>query len=722
MTAPPQREGTKESLLLSIALIAAISFAVYFNALFNGFVYDDSQQVLLNPWIRDLRNLPEIFAKSVWSFMEKVGADAVTSNYYRPLMHVTYMADFYLFGLRPWGFHLVNILFHMGNSVLVFLLISRLLDARPKKEGKGQGAESIKQVTGDELSAISKKNQSFTPSPPSFLTTHCSLFSPHASRFAFHDSRSSALIGALLFATHPIHTEAVTWIAALPEVAYTFFYLLSFYFYMRYREEQSAKSSVQSSSGGLLRSLCPMTYAFYALSLASFSVSVLFKEPALTLPILLIAYDHALRNDRMTLTSGIRRYSAFFIAAGIYLLLRFSALGGFAPEKRFLNLSGYEYVLNMFPLFAGYLWKVLLPINLTAFHVFHPLTSIGQAKSILSLSASAAFMAGLLIAMKKDGRVFLGFLFFAVPLLPVLYIPALGENTFTERYLYLPSAGFVLLIALCLLWLQRKVPQFFGPALCIVIALAAFYSFQTMARNAIWKTEIVLFADTVKKSPDAPLMRNNYGSALDSNGQLDEAIEQFQAALKLRPDYWEAQMNLGIAYGKKGRLDKAVEHLDTALRLNPRSASVRANLGNAYALMGYTDMAIEQFLATLQLDPGLFEAHVNLASSYNKKGLLDKEIEEYEAAIQLRPDFEEGHYLLGRAYANAGRLDNAIERLRYATGLSPDNASYHNTLGVFYAQKGLFDEAVGQFEEAVRLAPDNPSYRQNLERALGQKK
>jgi hypothetical protein len=109
--------------LFMIFIIVSVSFAVYLNALSNGFVYDDKAQVTENIWIKDVKNIPGIFTSSVWSF---VGEHAV-SNYYRPLMHLIFMGNYYIFGLNPWGFHFVNIIFHVAVSVLVFVLLLRLL-------------------------------------------------------------------------------------------------------------------------------------------------------------------------------------------------------------------------------------------------------------------------------------------------------------------------------------------------------------------------------------------------------------------------------------------------------------------------------------------------------------------------------------------------------------------------------------------------------------------
>ncbi|MBI4679863.1 MAG: hypothetical protein HY753_01285, partial [Nitrospirae bacterium] len=104
----------------AIAILLIISIGVYLNTLPNEFVYDDEYQVLENLWIRDAKYIPEIFLTNVWAF---VGEEKL-SNYYRPLMHITYMIDYHIFGLKPWGFHLTNIIFHAGVTLLVFLIAS----------------------------------------------------------------------------------------------------------------------------------------------------------------------------------------------------------------------------------------------------------------------------------------------------------------------------------------------------------------------------------------------------------------------------------------------------------------------------------------------------------------------------------------------------------------------------------------------------------------------
>ena len=370
MVLDPMRKRIRALLILILFLV---SFAVYFNALSSDFVYDDTDQVLKNHWIRDVKYIPDIFSESVWSFQD----ETTISNYYRPLMHLVFMLNYYVFGLRPWGFHLVNILFHTGVSILVFVITSRLLRAS---------------------SSASKRDET-----------------------AFIGAlQSPPFVVAVIFATYPIHTEAVAWVAGIPDLSYTFFFLLSFYLYMR------------SEAG---------TKGRYYLSVVSFFVAALCKEPALILPILLMVYDYIFGKKAKGYLHFIKRYLPYLLVAGAYLGLRYHALGGFSPQEPHVVLSAYGYIINVFPLFSQYLEKLLLPLNLNAFHVLHPISSVFETMGIVSLTVTAAFVVVTFLVFKKKNKICFCLLVTALPLLPSLYIPALGENVLLKGICICPPSA-----------------------------------------------------------------------------------------------------------------------------------------------------------------------------------------------------------------------------------------------------------------------------------------
>ncbi|MBP1750073.1 MAG: repeat-containing protein [Deltaproteobacteria bacterium] len=655
-----------------IHVIILLSFTVYFNALLNGFVYDDTYQVLRNPWIRDISNIPEIFSTSVWSFLK----ESIHTNYYRPVMHMLYMFNYYIFGLNPWGFHLVNILFHIGTSLVIFLIALRLF-------------------------------REYHPSSPR------SILSP-------------SLFAALLFAAHPIHTEAVTWVAGLPDISFALFSLLSFYFYMRYKE--GLKSG-------------------YALSLVSFSIAVLCKEPALTLPFILAAYDWTFRKGNVPFIQLFKRYIPYGVVAGIYLVVRFSVLGGVAPIKSYSELTIPQLFINIFPLFSRYVQKLLFPINLNVWEVFLPIASLLEIRGILSLAITSVFVLFCVVAYKNDRRVFLFLLLIVIPLLPAFYIKGIGGSLFAERYLYLPSFGFTLLSAHLLAWARSKMPRAALGITSAFIALAALYSIGTVSRNTVWKENYTLFADAVKKSPEGIEARNELGNALVGKRRFDEAIQQFemvlrlkpnedahnnlgniylnkgdsgkaighfQAALKLNPNFSEALSNLAVAQGSKDATDEAIRNFQIVLDRNPSDAAVHSNMGDVYLKKGMVDEAIEHFQSALKLDQNLAEVHDQLGVAYYKQGRLNEAIQEYTTFLRLRPDNPITQKNLGDAYYDQGRLDKAAEEYRRAIRLRPSFALAHESLGNVFLRQNRFDDAAYEYLAAIRLKPDLPQSHSNL--------
>jgi len=642
---------------MPVMIIIAISFAVYFNAIFNGFVYDDVFQVTENEWITSVSHIPEIFTKSVWGFQPWTSS----SNYYRPMMHLIYMLNYHLFGLKPWGFHLVNIFFHAGVSVLVFLFVSRLL------------SESYPSPSNEDLVKTKAKGKSFSTS------TSTSSSAPHSqfgkgetegaaviSLFTFHDARSLAFIAALLFAVHPIHTEAVTWVAGLPEVSFTFFSLLSFYLYIR-------------AGAGFTRD--------YLFSVVFFSLAILCKETALTMLLIFIAYDYRFRKNGTGLAVNLRRYIPYFLVTVVYLLLRYNALGGFAPEKKHAYLSTSQYVINVFPLFSQYLLKLILPITLNAFYVLHPVYSVFEMKEVLSVGVTGVIIACMVVAFKRNRLVFFGLLLFVLPLLPVLYIPVLGENSFTERYLYLPSVGFAVIAAQLLIWIKANVPKAFPVFTAALLVIGGLYSVGTVTRNAVWKDDLALYTDTARKSPDAFIPNNNLGFALMKEGRMDEAKERLKTALRLKPGMIDLIINRSISYMERGFIDKAVLELNNALFL----------------------------------DPGRVDAHYYLGAAYARKGWLSQAVEEFMITLSMRPDYPNVHNDLAGVYAAQGRFDKAMSEYESELKVNPADARAHNNLGVLYLQQDNPDKAIGHFRSAVKLNPADATFQKNLDRAQGMK-
>lgn len=560
---------------IAITILLIVSFGVYANTLFNEFVYDDNVQVLGNLWIKDSSNIPAVFSSPTWAFSTENSSQS-KFNYYRPMMHLIYMAEYHIFGLKPWGWHLVNIIFHAINSIMVFLITFRLFHTR-----MGEVIVGVPLVTTGRFG----RGQA----------TH--LHSQEE-----QEGIIFSLIAAILFNTHPINTEVVAWVAGIPELSFTLFCLMSFYLYISQR---------------------------YLLSSFFFFMAAISKETALILPIFLLVYDYACRRGIFS-KRNYANYLPFIMVTGIYMFLRIYALGGMAPQRhRHDYLSSFQYFINVFPLIIQYFEKLILPINLT-FHVFHPVYSILEPKTIISISLTISFLTILFLIRRVSILAFFALLWVLIPLLPVLYIPGVGENTFAERYLYLSSAGFSVLAAYLFTkalyklefrkmgWAIKKVLII---SICIIIGL---YSTGTIRRNLVWANSMVLWFDIVQKSPDSAMAHYNLGGSYYFDGQIDLAIMEFQKAIEIAPGYVDAHYNLGAVYQNKGLLKNAIEEYQEVIKLSPGSADAYYNLGLINTQSNFLDQAILSFQEAIRIKPEYQEAQKELNKVINLKKQLQR--------------------------------------------------------------------------------------------------
>ncbi len=609
-------------------VVGLAAFGVYLNALFNDFVMDDFHIILENPYIKSITYVPDIFFSNVLSYVD------ARSSLYRPVAHLIWMLSYHVFGLAPWGYHLVNVLFHTGVSLLVFVIARRLFQ---------------------------KTVDSSASDLPAFVV-------------------------AVLFAVHPIHVEAVTWVAATMDGAYTFFYLLAFYLYLRSTEDEP-----------------PFRRTLYV-SACSFFLAALCKEPALTFPFVLLTYDLTCRRETSGVAVLVKRQAPYLVALGAYLALRIAALGGFAPVRKETGLTAYQYLLNVMVLFAQYLEKLLFPVNLNNWHVFSPLDSLRTVRGATSVLIVLGFSILLMISQRRMKLGAFGLWLIVIPLLPALYIPGLTqglENAFSERYLYLPSFGYVLFLGVSTAWVwsKRSSRETLALALTLVIVIGL-YTVGTISRNRVWKDSRSLWSDALKKSPNNPEPYNVLGDVLRLENRVEEAIEYYKMGLRLRPDSPHIHANLGTSYARLGQVDQAIQYFEGAIRLKPRFAEAYNNLGVVYIHKGQMDAAIGQFQTALRLRPSLASAHHNLGLALSNLGDIDSAVEHYEAALRLDPDYADAHVNLGITLGEKGNLDMAIEHFQIAMKLNPDDAVTLQNLANAYRLKGMNDDA----EEHLRRA------------------
>ncbi len=452
---------------LAPAAVVLLAIVVNLNILQNGFVYDDGSQILQNAWLRD-GSIGAMFSHNVWGFLGPKGA----SNYYRPLMHVINLACYRLFQFDPRGYHLLSLLFHAGCTLLV-LVIARQIGL----------------------------------------------------------SETIAFWGALLFSVHPIHTEAVAWIAANADVMFTFLVMLAFLMHL---------------SGN--RWWPP----FILLP------ALLTKETALVLIPLVAAWELDRTRELPWRPRGKAIavvLAAYLIPLAIYLPMRIHALHGMTMVRNAFVLSWEQQFYSTFALLGKYFWKLLDPLPFNIFYVFHATTSPGDPHFLGGLAATLAMLGLGWLLWRRGSRLWLAVFLILAPLLPVLWIQHLGDNVFTERYLYLPSVGFCWLVAALLERAPHRI-AYAPPAALLGGLLASWYAATTITRNYEWHDNIVLYEKTLLVSPESTLIRGHLADAYLLTDDPERAVPLFQRVVRDQPLNAVYREKLGIALARVDRLAK----------------------------------------------------------------------------------------------------------------------------------------------------------------------
>ena len=444
---------------------------------------------------------------------------------------------------------------------------------------------------------------------------------------------TAALLAASMFAAHPVHTEAIAWVGGLPDVGCALFFLASVLFFIK-AFDHPARSLLFNMGGALF-----------------FFVAALFKEPGVTLPGVVLLLDATWHRDQRPWSFWVLRYGTLTFGVVLYAVLRFNALKGMIPhasESQFGLWQAFEVA-------GAAIWRYLAwlvaPLKLNAFHTM---------ESSTGLPPILAFLGVLLVLVwalwKRSLPLALGIAVLFIPLLPALYAPALLpglDNPWAERYAYLPSAGFIILMMIAYTAARRRIKQ--GHLITIALTLLiALFGVMTISRNSVWKSDLTLWTDTIRKSPNSGAAQAYLGYALFASGDINRAIQHYEIAIRLKPDFSEPYNNLGVALATQGRHREALPVYLEAIRLRPRWALPRVNLSiTLSALGGFEDARVEAERA-IKLDPYSAKAYHALGCAFGNLGHLNPAAEAFRRAIELDPYDD-----MSRAY-----LDKVTQQLK----------------------------------------------------------
>ena len=481
----------------------------------------------------------------------------------------------------------------------------------------------------------------------------------------------SAFVAAV-FAVHPLRVESVAWIAERKDVLSAVFFMLTLLAYARF----------VSGERSLLR---------YLLVAFSFALGLMAKPMLVTLPLVLLLLDYWPLRRFGSHSSGkdanFARRSTFsrLVAEKIPLFLLsllFSLLTLWAQRAYMRSTIEIPLVLrveNAIVSYVRYLRQLLWPADLAPFYP-HPKATLPLLLVIVAAVLLVAISAVVLYYGRKRPYLITGWGWYLIMLLPVIGLVQVGEQALADRFTYLPQIGIVLAIT----WtaadatagirqLQRFV-AFTAVAITVTLAWCAYH------QTRYWRNSESISLRTLAVTENNDLAHNNLGAVWHKSGRIDDAIREYQAALKITPESPLARNNLGSAFFEQGRVAEAIQEFRRVLSHHPQS----------------------------------FTGHFNLAGALLRTGRATEAIAEYEKVLAIKPDFAQAHLALGHALMRAERLPDAIAQFKIAVQLQPGNAHAGNSLATAFAANQQWGEAIRCWRETLEIDPNNVAAQSGL--------
>jgi tetratricopeptide (TPR) repeat protein len=730
---------SKYRVVLVCVILTGLTVGVYWQVLFNDFVnYDDPVYVSENKHLEKGLTWEGI----KWAFTSE------RADNWHPLTWLSLMLDYELFGINARGFHITNLLLHILNTVLLFLILHK--------------------VTG-----------------------------------GFWRSGFVAAV----FALHPLHVQSVAWVAERKDVLSTVFWLLTMWAYAGYAKRGGAAryaGALILFALGLLVKPMLVTLPFVMLLLDYWPLSRLHLDGGAEESSLLRLF---LEKVPFFVLAAVSSVITLVVQRGGGAVI---ALAKLTFGKRIMN-AAVSYVMyivktilpSRLAVYYPYrgplaIWEgvgvILLLVVITAavlvvrrrYALFGWLWYVGTLVPVIGLVQVGS-------QARADRYMY-------IPMTGLLIIAAWGAGELAGRVRWRrTAAGFVaggcLLALMVLTWLQvghwRDTYTLFSHTISVTednhiayLNLGNYFTKQKKDAEAIgcyrkaieahpryvdahynlglafgregrheeaikefkrvlrlrkrhWRSRFRLADSLVQAGrveealqeyrrvlevrPDHVEVHNNFGLALLGKGEIDEAVKHFKRSLEIKPDSAGVLNNLGNALVQQDRYEEAVEYLKKALSLRPGFAKTYYNLGNALKQMGQLAEAAGYYRTAVEMKPDDADAHYGLGMVLGRLKRHDEAVEYYERTKELEPDFAKAYYQLGVIHANRGEIDEAIGEFREVLRIHPDDAEMHCNVGILLVRKGSIDEAIVEFRRALEIDPDFSQARKQLEEALARK-
>ncbi|MFH2001040.1 MAG: tetratricopeptide repeat protein [Planctomycetota bacterium] len=592
--------------IVSALVMLAATLLVYLQVSDHGFVqFDDPDYVTENRWVREGLTQEGV----AWAFTTGEAAN------WHPLTWLSHMMDCSFFGMDAGGHHMMSLLLHGVNSLLLLLVLMRM--------------------TG---------------------TMWRSFFV------------------AAAFALHPLHVESVAWVAERKDLLSTFFWLWTMWLYLSYAERPGLIRWICVIAGfmaGLLAKPMLVTLPFVLLLVDFWPLNRTplsnprpqgesngISAAGVTLP-------------RKPVWQLVMEKTALFALSGTSCVITYLVQQSGGAMSSMESFPFHRRIANAFVSYIKYMLHTMAPVELSPFYPHSPGAMAwwhwaGAALIIIVLTIMV------LRVRQRFGYLFLGWFWYLGTLVPVIGLIQVGEQAMADRYTYVPLIGLFIAVA----WGAADLLSRFRfgrriGAIVLVVTLAACAAL-TWRQAAHWRDSITLFEHAVSVDGDNYLARNNLGAVLNREGKSAEALSQIRRALQIKPDYQDAHNNLGVILDARGDHSEAITHFLEAVRLDPGDEKAHYNLANALVKTGAMDDAITHYEYAIEIDPGYSQAYNNLGVVLINTGRLAEAIANFSMTLRLSPDHFNAHIHIAAAWAKEGNSREAIRHYRSALAIKPE--------------------------------------------------
>jgi len=594
---------------IAILVIIITSFIVFSPTVNSEFInLDDNKFITENPLVNgEMENaITEAFQKHLYS------------PWYKPLVYLSWQAEYEISEGQPWLFHLNNLLLHIINSVLAFFILLYFLKAVVK---------------------------------------------PHDKIWIF------AMFGALLFALHPMKVESVAWAMERKDMLFGFFFLSGLLSYIIFIRTRKAIYLI-------------ITFCAYALGLLSKSMIIVFPLILFVVDIAFsntrrIKFQTAKIPLLLLMLGGLYIYGVLFnydsVLQGITGNIDVSLADGSIVEGTRISIYDRALVSSFRILSMGD--RFFFPVNLSIVYPGGNIMTGGIVPAwFVIYPLIILLILGIGIIFRKRVPVILiGSLIFIIGLLPILGMPGDSSSFIADRYTYIPSLGVILLISYLAFWFYKSGGWISSVILAIMLILTGLNAYASYKRTKVFHNSMSLWNDVINKYPTATVAWDNRGSERNRLSDLQGAIADYSMAINLSPSKASLYNNRGVTYLESNQFPEAIDDLRRAIELKTGYYQAENNLAMAFEKSGQWEEAYNTWGRVLELKPEmtyLYETKGEIAFLNLRE--YAAAINDYTNAIHYEPLNASLYNNRGAAYHLSGDHISALKDYRKALNIAPD--------------------------------------------------